>query len=62
MLAILLAPLFVLVVSAIQITAPTNSSGWTTDGSQEIKWNVSSSLSLGTCSSIPNHLALAPTF
>ncbi|ODN73366.1 hypothetical protein L202_07905 [Cryptococcus amylolentus CBS 6039] len=27
------------VVQAIQITAPSNSSGWSTSGAQEIKWN-----------------------
>lgn len=30
-------------VTALQVTAPTNATGWTTDGAQVIKWDVSDS-------------------
>ena len=32
---------FAISANALQVTAPTNSSGWTTQGAQEIKWDVS---------------------
>jgi hypothetical protein len=39
--ALLSLPLVALCASALQVTAPTNTSGWDTQGSQVISWDVS---------------------
>jgi uncharacterized metal-binding protein YceD (DUF177 family) len=39
--ALLSLPLVALCASALQVTAPTNTTGWETSGSQVISWDVS---------------------